>query len=140
MLKARARTDKLPGRFEELVRLMPPQAIADDVQLQNVTDMIDRLMSIEKLTRGQASYLETLVQLVGVYEAEHHAIDTADLGGIDLLRHLLAESRMNASDLAKLLGVHVSMGSKILAGDRKLTADHIRTLVKRFQVDASLFL
>lgn len=45
--------DKLPGRFEELVRLMPPQAIADDHQLENTTGMIDRLMAIPKLSKGQ---------------------------------------------------------------------------------------
>jgi antitoxin component HigA of HigAB toxin-antitoxin module len=42
--------------------------------------------------------------------------------------------------LAHLLGVHASMGSKILKGDRKLTADHLRKLTERFHVEASLFL
>lgn len=44
------------------------------------------------------------------------------------------------TDLAKLLGVHASMGSKILTGERKLTADHLRTLSDHFHVEASLFL
>ena len=33
---------KLPGRFEELVDLMPHQAIMDDVHYDHTTDMIDR--------------------------------------------------------------------------------------------------
>ena len=33
---------------------------------------------------------------------------------------------MNASDLARLLDVHPSMGSKILRGERSLTVDHLR--------------
>ena len=37
--------NKLPGRFDELVRLMPPQAIGDDVQYENITEVIDRLMA-----------------------------------------------------------------------------------------------
>jgi len=78
--------DKLPGRFEALVRRMPPRAIADDVQLRNTLEMIDRLMAVPKPAKGQALYLETLVQLVEAYEAEHHAIDTADLRGLDMLR------------------------------------------------------
>jgi HTH-type transcriptional regulator/antitoxin HigA len=140
MGKTRHDQDKLPGRFDDLVRLMPPQAIADDVQLENTTEMIDRLMAIPKLTRGQSIYLETLVQLVEAYESHHHAIDTADISGIDSLKHLLEENGMSGADLADLLGVHASMGSKILNGDRKLTADHLRKLAVRFHVEASLFL
>ena len=140
MGKTRRDQDKLPGRFGDLVRLMPPQAIADDVQLENTTEMIDRLMAKPKLTKGQALYLETLTQLVEVYESAHHAIDTAGITGIDSLKYLLDENDMTATDLANLLGVHASMGSKILKGERKLTADHLRKLTERFGVEASLFL
>lgn len=140
MGKTRHDQDKLPGRFEELVRRMPPQAIADDVQLENTTEMIDRLMAIPKLTQGQALYLETLTQLVEVYESQHHAIDTGGVTGLDSLKHLLEENDMSGSDLARLLGVHASMGSKILKGERKLTADHLRKLSERFHVEPSLFL
>lgn len=140
MGKPRPDEDKPPGRFEELVRLMPPLAIADDVQLETATEMIDRLMAIPKLTKGQALYLETLTQLVQVHEAQHHAIDTAGVTGLDSLKYLLDENNMSGSDLAKLLGIHPSMGSKILKGERKLTADHLRKLVERFHVEPSLFL
>jgi HTH-type transcriptional regulator/antitoxin HigA len=131
---------KLPGRFEELVRLMPPQAIADDDQLERTIEMIDRLMAASKLTKGQSLYLETLVQLVRAYEVEHHAIDTSGLGAIDSLRHLMDENNMTASDLARLLGVHPSMGSKILKGERTLTIDHVRSLAARFKVSPGYFI
>ena len=131
---------KLPRRFNELVALMPPQAIMDDVHYENTTEMIDRLMAAGRLTKGQELYLETLVQLVQVYEAGHHAIDTAGLGGLDALRHLLAENDMNASDLARMLGIHPSMGSKILNGERSLTIGHLRKLADRFKVGPELFM
>lgn len=102
--------------------------------------MVDRLMAAGKLTRGQELYLETLVQLVQAYEAKHHAIDTGALSGIDALRHLLTENKMNASELARLLGVHPSMGSKILKGERSLTVDHLRTLADRFKVRPELLM
>jgi len=47
---------------------------------------------------------------------------------------------MTDADLARLLGVHAGMGSKILRGERKLTADHLRTLTARVGVEASLLL
>lgn len=130
----------LPVRFEQLVRMMPPQAVQDDVQYENTLEVIDRLMAVSKLTQGQQLYLETLVQLLQVYEAEHHAIDTSTLSGLDSLKHLLHENEMNAADLARLLGVPSSTGSKILRGERPLTVDHIRRLAERFKVRPGLFL
>jgi HTH-type transcriptional regulator/antitoxin HigA len=119
---------------------MAPQAIMDDVHYENTVEMIDSLMAAGKLTKGQELYMETLVQLVQAYEAQHHAIDTTDLSGIDALRSLLADSDMNASDLARLLEVHASMGSKILKGDRLLTVDHLRKLADHFKVRPELFM
>jgi HTH-type transcriptional regulator/antitoxin HigA len=81
-----------------------------------------------------------LVQLVQVYEARQHSIETANISGIDVLRHLLDENGMNASDLSRLLGVHASMGSKILKGERSLTIEHLRKLAERFKVRPDLFM
>jgi HTH-type transcriptional regulator / antitoxin HigA len=132
-------TQPLPTQFEQLVQMMPPQAIQDEVQYANTLEVIDRLMVVAKLTKGQALYLETLVQLVQAYEAEHHAIDTTGLTGLDSLKHLLEENQMNASDLARLLGVHASLGSKIFKGERSLTVAHLRKLAERFKVSPGLF-
>lgn len=134
----RRRKSRLPGRFDKLVRLLPPQAITDDVQYENTIEMIDRLMAISKLTKGQESYLETLVQLVQAYEASSHSIDAAK--GIDALRHVLEEHELSASDLARILGVHVSMGSKILKGERALTVDHLKLLAAKFKVRPDTFM
>ncbi len=131
---------RLPRSFAGLVALLPPQAILDEVQYDNTVELIDRLMAAGRLTKGQALYLETLVQLVQAYETRAHAIDTSNLTGLDALRHLLSENQFNASDLARLLGVHPSMGSKILKGERALTVDHLRTLAVRFGVRVELFL
>jgi antitoxin component HigA of HigAB toxin-antitoxin module len=125
----RVNSTRLPGKFEELVRLMPPRAIKDDRHYADTTAMVDRLMASGRLTKGQELYMETLVQLVEAHEARHHA-----------LKHLLAEHGLNASALAKILGMHESMGSKILNGDRSLTVEHIRTLASRFKVRADIFL
>jgi HTH-type transcriptional regulator / antitoxin HigA len=116
------------------------QAIADDDQYTRAVEIIDQLMVAGKLTKGQSLYLETLVRLVQAYEASHHAIDTSDMSGVDSLKHLLAENGMNASDLARLLDVHPSMGSKILRGERALTVDHLRKLCERFRVNPRLFM
>ncbi len=131
---------KLPGRFSALVELMPPRAIVDDVQLDNTIEMIDRLMALNKLTKDQGAYMETLVQLVQAYEAQHHAIDVSDIGGVDSLRYVMNTSGTSVADLARLLGVHVTLVYKILSGERSLTVDHIKILAKRFKARPDLFM
>ena len=131
---------RLPGRLEELGQVMMPQAIDNDAVYEETIEMIDRLMALPKLTKGQEVYLETLVQLVQAYEAAHYPMEADDLGGLPALRHLLEGNGMSASDLARLLGVHVSMGSKILNGQRSLTVEHLLKLADRFKVRPELFM
>ena len=80
---------KLPGRFDDLVAMVPPRAILDDTQYEKMVEMVDRLMASGRLTKGQSHYMETLVQLVQAYESVHHALDVSDIRGIVSLRHLL---------------------------------------------------
>jgi HTH-type transcriptional regulator/antitoxin HigA len=129
----------LPKRFDDLVALMAPRAITDDVGYENTVEMIDRLMASGRLSKDQAAYLETLVQLVEAYYAREHAIDVDGVGGVETLRYLMGEAGMSGSDLARLLGLHPSMGSKILNGDRSLTLDHVRQLSARFAVRPDVF-
>lgn len=131
-------TPKLPARFDALARIMLPQAIVGETHYTSTLAMIDCLMSQRTLTKGQALYLETLVQLVQAYEAKHHPVDT--IRGIETLKHLLEENHLTAADLSRLLGVHASMGSKILKGERSLTVDHIVALAERFAVRPDVFI
>ena len=130
----------LPATLEGLVRLMPPVAIRDDVDHENTLEMIDRLMQVERLSRDQAQYLETLVELVESYEAKRHALDLSGLGGLRMLKHVMEQSGRSASDLARLLKVHASMGSKILQGQRRLTWEHAKVLAAEFKVSPVLFM
>jgi antitoxin component HigA of HigAB toxin-antitoxin module len=112
----------------------------DDIDHNNTVEMIERLMQIEKLSPDQSQYLETLVELVEVYEARQHAIDLSRLTGIRMLKYIMEQSGMSASDLARLLKIHASMGSKILKGERQLTWEHAKVLAAEFKVAPVLFM
>lgn len=139
MPRVRVKIEKLPGRFDDLVRLFPPQAIHDEIGYANTQEMIDRLTSIPKLSTGQSDYLHTLTILFEAYENEHDRIETCHLSPLDTQRYLLESNRMSASDLGRLLGTR-ELGPKILNGSRQLSKAHIRILAERFAVDAGLFL
>ena len=129
----------LPGKLVDLIHYKIPVTIIDTKEYKTTLDIIDRLMQIPKLTKGQATYLQTLVDLVHCYEEKHEPIKTSDVSAQDVLKMLMEEHEMNASDLARLLGVHVSLGSKILKGDRSLTLEHIKLLGKHFHVSPAVF-
>lgn len=129
----------MPGRFTDLVALLPPHVMRDEADYDHVIEFMDRLLARPKMTKGQTEFFETWTVLIGAYEDEHHAIDTSDISGLEMLKHLLDQSKMTASDLGQLLG-NRSLGSKILRGERELSKTHLRILADRFKVDAGLFL
>ena len=129
----------VPGRFGELVQTLPPRRIADEIGYENVIAFMDKLLARPKLTKGQQEFFETWAVLIDAYESENHAIDESGRSPIDVLKHLLEENDMSASDLGRLLG-NRALGSKVLRGERQLSKAHIRTLCDRFNVRADLFL
>lgn len=130
----------LPADFADLVRMMPPRAIRDETDYDNAIEMLDRLTSLPRMTQGQQEYRETLSVLVEAYEAQHHEIDTTGITPLDVLKHLLAETGMNGSQLGMLIGNNRALGGKILRGERQLSKAHIRKLAEYFKVEPGLFL
>lgn len=129
----------MPKRYAELVRLMPPRTIHDDIDLENVTEIIDRLAVLDHPTKDQADYLETLATLVAAYENAHHPIDVSKISPLETLKFLLQEHDLNASDLGRILGQR-QLGSAILRGDRQLSKAHITKLAAHFGVSPGVFL
>src|SRR5262245_18333063 len=133
MVATKGRSARTSDDYLNLVREFPLIPIRSQRHLQEAFRMIDGLSVIdeEKLTPVQADYLLVLSDLVEKYENEHHAIDLSHRDGIDVLRHLLEENQMNASDLGRLLG-NRQLGTAILRRQRQLSKTHIVRLCERF--------
>ena len=128
----------LPKTYEELVRVLPPRPIHDQVAYKNTMELID-ILAGHRLNRDQGDYLETLSILVERYEAEILPDPAEDAGPLDVLKVLMEEHGMNGSDLGRLLG-NRTLGYAILKGDRELSKAHIRRLVEYFKVGPGVFL
>lgn len=83
--------------------------------------------------------LQIKINLIEHYESQHHFIETSDLDPIDVLKELMDEHGMSASDLGRFLGDR-SLGSRILSGKRGLSRRHIRILSEHFGVSPALFI
>ena len=128
----------LPGRFSDLAQMYPPHAIEDDADYESTVQIVEALLKLRRRTKGQEHYLETLSQLIEVYDETHYADELGGLTPIEALVALLESNQMNASDLGEFLG-NRSLGSKLLRGERDLSQTHIRKLSKRFAVDPGIF-
>ncbi len=129
----------MPKDFDSLVRAHPPAAIHDDVAYENAMDLVNKLTSLPKPSKGQLKYLDTLTILLERYEDETEGVAPQSAGAIGVLRYLLEDRGMNASDLGRLLGDR-SLGPKILNGDRDLSKTHIRRLADHFQISPAVLL
>jgi HTH-type transcriptional regulator/antitoxin HigA len=109
------------------------------VDLQNVTEITDAMAGHE-LSPDQGDYFDLLCRLIEDYEREEALVQTPRVTALEAVRHLLEAHGMKGADLARLLGVHRSLGAMILRGERKLTLEHVRTLSRRFGVSADVFL
>ena len=128
---------RLPKDYAGLCRMLTPRPIHDKAEFENVTEITDA-MAGHKLTADQEDYFDLLCRLIEDYEKER--LDTPKGSALEALQHLLEAHDMSAADLARLLGVHRTLGAMILRGERQLTLAHVRTLAKHFSVSADLFL
>lgn len=128
----------MPTTYDELVAMLPPRPIHDELDLANAFEIIDCMAGFP-LNRDQEDYLEAIATFVEAYEAERFPMNDSRIAPLDSLKSLLAEHGMNASDLGRLLG-NRTLGAAILSGRRALSKANIKTLAKHFKVEASLFL
>ena len=133
-MKTRALThDDIPDSYAELVGLLMPRPLHDDVDYRNALAVLDAMAGFQ-MNADQEDYFEAIATFVERYEAEHHAIDDAKMTPVELLRSLMDEHGMNESDLGRLLGDR-SLGHRILSGERELSKAHIRTLAEHFSLN-----
>jgi antitoxin component HigA of HigAB toxin-antitoxin module len=130
---------KLPSDFELLVQLHPPAAIHDEVAYENTMEMINRVTAVSKPTKGQLKYLDTLTILVERYEDDTEGAEPEGIDVQAVLRFLMKDRAMTASDLGPLLGDR-SLGPKILNGERALSKAHIKILAKHLKVSPAVLL
>jgi antitoxin component HigA of HigAB toxin-antitoxin module len=130
--------------YLQLVRRHPLKAIRNDAELRSAYKVIDPLSVIDedKLSAAQGDYLFALTDLVWAYEQQRHRVDLAAgdrADGIDVLKALMEERGMNASDLGRLLGKR-QLGSAILRRERELSKAHVLKLAAWFGVSTDMLL
>src|SRR5687768_218252 len=123
----------VPKTYRELCQLYLPRPIHDDHEDAAATAMMNALAVFAKFNADQQDYLDALTEFVDAYDqARMKTVTWPKVTGLDVLKHLLAEHKMSAADLSRLLDGSRNLGAMILRGDRNLTLNHVRKLAKHF--------
>jgi HTH-type transcriptional regulator/antitoxin HigA len=127
--------------YLDLVMRFPPRPIRSGRQYDETVAVMDELAVRDEsaLTDAESDYLEALTRFVEDYEAAQEPARRSKRSPTAILKFLLEQNDMSASDLGRLLGSR-TLGSKILRGERELSKAHIRILADRFAVNPGLFL
>lgn len=127
---------KVRDDYLDLVVKFPLTSLKSETQLQDAQSVLDELLAKEKLTAGEAIYLDALSDLVAAYEDTHYPI--APASDADMLRHLMQAKGVTQADLHRDTGLAKSSISEVLAGRKPFSRQMIRTLADYFKVDVSL--
>lgn len=123
--------------YYTLVREMPLLPIAGEAHLDAALAVIDRLVR-RPIDDGEQGYLDTLSELVIVYETAHRSRQTRTPA--DRLRAVLEQSGLTQVEFAHQTGISQSTVSAVLNGRRFFTAEQMRHLGKKFRVSPGYFL
>ena len=138
-MKTRTMThDDIPDSYAELVDLLMPRPLHDDVDYRNALGVLDAMAGFD-MNADQEDYFEAIATFIEKYEARHHAIANEKMAPAELLRSLVAEHGMTESDLGRLLGDR-SLGHRILSGEREVSKAHIRILAEHFSLNPAALL
>jgi antitoxin component HigA of HigAB toxin-antitoxin module len=139
MRKSGAHPSKqLPRTFNDLNAMYPLRPIRE-----NAYEVVDRLAVINKPTKDQTDYLNSLVTLTEAFDKEDNEAALASgekVSGLELLKYVMENTNMTQVALARILGVSEGAASMILKGARSITAEHARTLGKHFKLDPGAFI
>ena len=129
----------LPQDYTGLCQRYVPRPLHDATDYAAAGQAIAPLLGFEeRLNADQADYLEAVSSFMEAYDRMR--VKWPRGTARETLKFLLEQHEMSAADLSRVLGGDRSMGAKLLRGERRLTADHIRVVARHFQVEPGVLL
>jgi HTH-type transcriptional regulator / antitoxin HigA len=83
-------------------------------------------------------FLQVLSERIETYEEAHFPMPEASAG--EVLAFLMEQKNLTQQEVAKGTGIHQSVLSRFIKGEREPTLDQVRKLAGFFGVDSSVFI
>jgi HTH-type transcriptional regulator/antitoxin HigA len=124
--------------WQNLQHHIPFSAIHSEQQYEQALEALDALLDASNNDEKHplADMLETLGELIHIYEEKHLPVDNAR--GVDVIHLLMQEHQLAQADLPEIGSQGIV--SEVLSGKRELNLRMIRRLSDRFHMNPKVFI
>ncbi|MBC1192189.1 MAG: transcriptional regulator [Microcystis sp. M_OC_Ca_00000000_S217Cul] len=123
-------------KYLELLKQYPPRPIHNEEDLEMMQEVINRLLDKPQLTAEEREYLNVLGALI--YEYEENQEPIPDIYGLELLKFILEEKKLQKQDLLSIFESKSTLDD-ILDGQQELTPIYIQKLANFLNISPDLF-
>ena len=125
------------SEYASLLTSALPAVIRSEAENERLIAMLEELdRKGSRLSAAERRMAELLTLLIEDFEERHYALRAAS--PIEVLNELIRANNLKQKDLVDVFGTP-SIASEVLSGKRKLNAEHIRRLSRRFKVSPEVF-
>ncbi len=127
-------------KYKTLIDRFPLVPIKNDTHLDEAHKIAQALIFRGDISSDEADYLEVLLDAIGKYERQHHALDFAYLSPHEVLQSFMRDHGLKQVEMQAILGVSSGVMSELVSGKRELTKEHCVKLGQHFKVSPAIFL
>jgi HTH-type transcriptional regulator/antitoxin HigA len=125
------------SEYASLLRSSLPAVIRSEAENERHIAILEELdRKGNPMSAAERRMAELLTLLIEDFEEKNYALKSA--GPIEVLNELMLANELKQKDLLDVFGTP-SIASEVLSGKRKLNAEHIRRLSRRFKVSPEVF-
>jgi HTH-type transcriptional regulator/antitoxin HigA len=125
------------SEYASLLTSTLPTVIRSEAENERHIAMLEELdRKGNRMSAAERRMAELLTLLIEDFEERHYTLKAAS--PVEVLNELMLANNLKQKDLLDVFGTP-SIASEVLSGKRKLNADHIRKLSRRFRVSPEVF-
>jgi HTH-type transcriptional regulator / antitoxin HigA len=125
------------SEYASLLTKTLPSVIGSEAENERYISVLEDLdHKGSRITAAERRLAQLLTLLIEDFEEKHYALEAGS--ALDVLTELMLANNLKQKDLVDVFATP-SIVSEVLRGKRKLTAEHIRRLSRRFHVSPEVF-
>jgi HTH-type transcriptional regulator / antitoxin HigA len=125
------------SEYASLLSSTLPSVIRSEAENERHIAMLEELdRKGGRMSAAERRMAELLTLLIEDFEERHYALQPSS--PIDVLNELMLANNLKQKDLVNVFRTP-SIASEVLSGKRRLNAEHIRKLSRRFKVSPEIF-
>lgn len=125
------------SEYASLLTSTLPAVIRSEAENERHIAMLEELdRTGSRMSAAERRMAELLTLLIEDFEEKHYGLKAAS--PVEVLNELMLANNLKQKDLVDVFGTP-SIVSEVLSGKRKLNAEHIRKLSRRFHISPELF-